>query len=186
MSDKIKEIPDFLIKMSRQLKNQNNRITADPIFQVCYNEPYITEEGCHEYIEYAVADGDYSIVYSTEEGSLANNYYALDFIMEYHEDLISKYIDECGFNISDFDFEFEHAFEGGYLSSIADLNKYHMSKKMTVVKSCLTEADAKAFIARKQHDYKKLYIYVNSMVFCPQMIELRNWIMSLTEGESNE
>ena len=63
------------------------------------------------------------------------------------------------------------------------LIKIHFQKTEEVVKTCLTEADALAFIARKQHDYPKLYTYVESMVFCPQMIQLRNWILSLTGGE---
>ena len=48
----------------------------------------------------------------------------------------------------------------------------------------LTEEDANWFIKRKQHDYPKLYTYVESLCFCPQMIELRGWIKSLSqEGE---
>ncbi|MDB4326374.1 ead/Ea22-like family protein, partial [bacterium] len=56
----------------------------------------------------------------------------------------------------------------------------HMVREMKVVKACLTEADANWFIKRKQHDYGKLYTYVYSMCYCPQMIELREWIISLT------
>jgi hypothetical protein len=61
--------------------------------------------------------------------------------------------------------------------------KIHLQETEEVVKTCLTEADANWFIQRKQHDYPKLYTYAESMCFCPQMIELRNWIMSLTKAE---
>ena len=64
--------------------------------------------------------------------------------------------------------------------------KYCVEEYEDIVKSAfLTEADANWFINRKQHDYPKLYTYVESMYYCPQMIELRNWIMSLkATGES--
>ncbi len=29
-------IPDFLLEMSKQINTQDNRITAEPIWQVCY------------------------------------------------------------------------------------------------------------------------------------------------------
>ena len=59
---------------------------------------------------------------------------------------------------------------------------FFMKSVRSVVRACLTESDANAFIKRKQHDYPKLYTYVESMHFCPQMVELRNWILSLGDS----
>lgn len=42
------EIPDFLIEMSKQMHEQNNRITADPIWQVRYKQYLVTEHGYNE------------------------------------------------------------------------------------------------------------------------------------------
>ncbi|EGR2446752.1 TPA: DNA N-6-adenine-methyltransferase [Vibrio cholerae] len=42
------EIPDFLIEMSKQMHEQNNRITADPIWQVRHKQYLVTEQGYNE------------------------------------------------------------------------------------------------------------------------------------------
>ena len=56
-----------------------------------------------------------------------------------------------------------------------------MQKEMKIINSHLTEEGAKQFIARKQHDYPKLYTYVYSMYHCNQMKELRSWIKGLSK-----
>lgn len=40
-------------------------------------------------------------------------------------------------------------------------------------------------IKRKQHDYPPLYTYAISLCYCWNMIELRNWIKSLSSTEQN-
>ena len=45
------EIPDFLLKMSEQLNTQDNRITADPLWMVCYDKEYPTSEDYGEYYQ---------------------------------------------------------------------------------------------------------------------------------------
>lgn len=77
----------------------------------------------------------------------------------------------------------EDNFEWVTLPESVTIERVEMQKTMEVVKACLTEADAKVFITRKQHDYAPLYIYAFSMCFPPKMIELRKWIMSLTQRE---
>ena len=49
-----------------------------------------------------------------------------------------------------------------------------------IVTTHLTEADANWFIQRKQHDYPKLYTYVESAYWSPQLRELEDWIKQLT------
>lgn len=169
------EIPNFLIEMSEQLNTQDNRITADPIWMICYDKPYITEEGHHSYTEYATTHDDYNLIYSDEKGSLADNEHAIQHLIEYYPSFCDQWEEDNALPIDDFCIE-THS---DYLPD--DIQIFHMNKTMHIVKACLTEADANFFIKRKQHDYPKLYTYVYSMVYCPQMIELRKWIMSLTK-----
>jgi len=171
----IMEIPKFLSEMSQQMREQDNRITASPIWMVCYDKARVTAEGYEEYIEYAVFDEDYIVVYSTEDGSLADNDSAKEYLQEYHPAWCHKWCEE---NESDFD---SFVFEDEVYDLPEEINTYHMVREREIVKACLTEADANWFIKRKQHDYAKLYTYVISMCYCPQMIELREWILSLTE-----
>jgi len=172
------DIPHFLMKMSLQLNTQDNRITADPIWMVCYDKAHVTADGYHEYTEYAVSDGDYCLVYSTEDGTICDNDYAIRYLLENHDGFCERWCDEN---------EAESFQEFNFENEIYDLPKgieeFHVRREQEVVKACLTESDAKYFIKRKQHDYPKLYTYVFSMCYCPQMIELRQWIMSLTKGD---
>ena len=69
----------------------------------------------------------------------------------------------------------------GWLDLPDDIKTLHMQEIEVTVNTHFTEADAKAFIERKQHDYPKLYTYATSLCFCWNMIELRQWIMSLTK-----
>tara|TARA_R110000851_G_scaffold85090_1_gene185181 strand:- start:1 stop:453 length:453 start_codon:yes stop_codon:yes gene_type:complete len=59
----------------------------------------------------------------------------------------------------------------------------HLQEYEDIVSTHLTEVDAKWFINRKQHDYPKLYTYVESAYWSPQIKELRAWVLSLTETE---
>jgi hypothetical protein len=172
------EIPQFLIEMSEQINTQDNRITANPIWQVCYDKEHVTAEGYEDYIVYGASDGDYNLILSTEEGSLLNNENAITYLIDNHSEWCKKWAHDFEREMDDFDFseEFDNYEMGGL-----NIQKNYMTRRKEVVKVCLTEADAKWFIQRKQHDYPKLYTYVESMVFCPQMIELREWIKSLSE-----
>lgn len=167
------KIPEFLLEMSKQINTQDNRITADPLWMICYDKKEITAEGYEQFIEYAVNDNDHDIVFSTEYDSPADNKYALEYIKENYPEYCAKWEDDNEAPFEDFNFEAEWDLP-------KDIEKYYMTKRQKIVKACLTEADAKWFIKRKQHDYAPLYTYVFSMCFCPQMIELRNWISSLT------
>jgi replicative superfamily II helicase len=168
------EIPEFLIEMSKQMKEQDNRITADPIWTVCYDEWLTCADG----------RGDKTIVLVTSDDEFDEFEFEefQEYIDEKHkedENLFKKLLD---------DNEIEKPSD--YIEDLFDVKLYsddfpfevevvEMQKTRKTIKSCLTESDANAFIKRKQHDYPKLYTYVESMVFCPQMIELRNWIKGL-------
>lgn len=171
------EIPEFLVEMSKQLNEQDNRSTANPIWMVCFDKKHITADPYHEFIEYGVCDGDYSIVYSTEEGESYDNDHAKEYLQENHPKWCHKW---CEDNESDFEF-FE--FEDEAYDLPEEIETYCMRREREIVKACLTQSDADWFIKRKQHDYQKLYTYVECMGYCPQMIELRNWIISLTDED---
>lgn len=192
MSQQI-EIPAFLLEMSQQMHQQSNRFTAEPIWQVRCKRYLVTEEGYneHHFEIFDSEDGDFTELYNSDTGDkrplaswlLEND---LGWCDAWLEDIdVSADID----NLKAFSEIFIESFiddfdvESDYYLLPAPLKKLHFQEAEEVVKTCFTEDDALAFIARKQHDYPKLYTYVESMVFCPQMIELRNWIMSLTKPE---
>ncbi|ABM25342.1 conserved hypothetical protein [Shewanella sp. W3-18-1] len=191
MSQQI-EIPAFLLEMSQQMHQQDNRCTAEPIWQVRCKRYLPTEEGYDEHHwEIVDTDGDATALYRSDKCDkqalaewLAENDLGwcdqwleaidvsadIDNLEAFSEIFIESFIDD--FNV-----------ESDYDQLPDPLKKFHLQETEEVIKTCFTEADARAFIARKQHDYPKLYTYVESMVFCPQMIQLRHWIMSLTTPE---
>lgn len=189
-----KEIPDFLIEMSKQMQEQDNRITRDPIWQVRYKSYLVTEEGYNE-SHWEIADTEDGVtLYHSEKDSDYKDLFS--HLFDNQPDWLIDYANiELDMDIKDSNGEIDEDCHDVLLSKFNEnfnpdwydlpdtLKKFHMQEIEVVVKTCLTEFDAKAFIKRKQHDYPKLYTYVESMVFCPQMIELREWIMSLTESK---
>ena len=192
MSQQI-EIPAFLLEMSQQMHQQDNRCTAEPIWQVRCKRYLPTEEGYDEH-HWEIFDTDGgTALYRSDESDMKQA--LAEWLAENDHQWCSNWlfdndIDEVCHDVSHtFDEVFIEAFIDKFnLESDHDqlpdpLKKFHLQETEEVIRSCLTEADARAFIARKQHDYPKLYTYVESMVFCPQMIQLRHWIMSLTTPE---
>lgn len=180
------EIPEFLLEMSKQMNTQDNRITADPIWMVCYDK----------WMTCADDRGDkeiFLIYHDSEYTECGNESEVLTYLHEHYCDWVHSikaqlYEDDCLCDdydslehyIESDDFELDLEYSSYDFPSGLEIEKLSMQKEMTIVKACLTEADADWFIKRKQHDYAPLYTYVNSMCYCPQMIELRKWIMSLT------
>lgn len=196
MSQQI-EIPAFLLEMSQQMHQQDNRCTAEPIWQVRCKRYLPTEEGYDEHHwEIVDTDGDATALYRSDKCDkkalaewLAENDHQWCSNWLFDNDIESEYSDITHVHGPAFDEVFINAFidkfnvESDHDQLPDPLKKFHLQETEEVIKTCFTEADALAFIARKQHDYPKLYTYVESMVFCPQMIQLRNWIMSLTKPE---
>lgn len=196
MSQQI-EIPAFLLEMSQQMHQQSNRCTAEPIWQVRCKRYLITEQGYNEsHWEIIDTDGDGDALYHSDKCDkkplaewLAENDHQWCSNWLFDNDIETNHPDITHVHGPAFDEVFIQAFidefdvEYYYDELPEQLKKLHIQETEEVIKTCLTEADALAFIARKQHDYPKLYTYVESMVFCPQMIQLRNWIMSLTTPE---
>ncbi|MBO2684952.1 ead/Ea22-like family protein [Shewanella algae] len=180
------EVPAFLLEMSQQMHQQDNRMTAEPIWQVRCKRYLVTEQGYSE--------DHWEILHDDSEGralhhsAFSDDYSELaEYLLETDEDWCKEWCDEQGIDFCESAFidAFSTDYDPDGCIDLPDCYKrLYLQETEEVIKTCLTEADALAFIARKQHDYPKLYTYVESMVFCPQMIELRNWIMSLTTKEA--
>lgn len=167
------EIPEFLIEMSEQLNTQNNRITAEPIFQVRCKRLYVTAEGHEDKVQWVDQD---SGVICDDDGSIE----LVEHLTANYEGWVEMFCIENSIEADDFEGYFDANLHDDELPN--EIYRCYVAHKEEVVRVCYTEDDANAFIKRKQHDYPPLYIYVETMNFCPQMIELRKWIMSLTES----
>ena len=159
------DIPNFLIEMSKQLNEQGNRVTAEPIFQVRCDRYITCAEDREDYWSIVDTGNEYSEIYRSDKCDT-------DYFFSYMRENYAEWVDEWEsneedeFNPDNFDVEDSHLdLPDGY----DQLERISMQKIHEVVKSCLTEFDAQSFIDRKQHDYPKLYIYVESMVFCHQL-----------------
>jgi hypothetical protein len=178
------EVPEFLIEMSNQIREQDNRMTAEPLYEVRCKRYIATEEDINEsHWELHAPDGEGHPAYSTRDG--ADNCGAHDEFYDHNEVWCMGWLrdnehpESLDSFVENFDFE-ENS--NRWFDWPEGYSLIHMQEIEETVKTCLTEYDANCFINRKQHDYPKLYTYVTSMVFCPQMIELRNWILSLSEA----
>lgn len=183
------ELPDFLLEMSKQINTQDNRYTADPVFEVRYKNYIVTEEYYNEH-HFVIFNEDGDALYTSH---LDNDYTDLaSYLFEYHHEWC---LDWCEFNSVEGEYDetleyefvdtFNEKFNPEDLKYIVDslppdFKLLHMQEIEVTVNTHLTEQGAKDFIKRKQHDYPKLYTYATSLVFCEQMKQLRNWIKSLT------
>jgi len=172
------QIPDFLLEMSEQLNTQDNRITAEPIWQVCYDEKRVTDDDYHEFVEYGIFnDEGFEIIFSDERGSEYDEDYCQQTMLDRFPEYCKRYEEETEYAFDHFDISNE------WCDLPGEIKRLFMKREKVVIRSCLTEADANFFIKRKQHDYpEKLYTYVDTMNYCPQMIELRNWIKGLNSN----
>lgn len=171
------KIPEFLLEMSKQINTQDNRITADPLWMVCYDKEYPTSEDHSEFYQWLDYENEYHVIYCSKTSETNESDIMQEYMKEYYQEW-------CNENLFDDDGDeevFDVDLHASYLPKHIEI--VWLNTKQEVVKACLTEADANWFIERKQHDYQKLYTYVFSMCYCPQMIELRNWISSLTDKE---
>lgn len=180
------EIPDFLLEMSRQMNQQDCRMTADPIWQVRCKRYLVTEQGYNDH-HFVLCDDEGEFFRSDTD----DKYIAASYLWERHEDWCIDIALEHGDDeseLSGFEY-FLYTFDLGDLDSYelpGEVRKVFMQEVEDIVSTHLTEADANWFINRKQHDYPKLYTYVESAYFAPQIKELRAWIMGLTAGEQEK
>ena len=79
----IKKIPEFLLEMSNELNKQDNRMTADPLFEVRYKDYLVTECGYNE-SHYEIIDDEGEILYHSKK-SLDYTDLAVYLYENYHE-----------------------------------------------------------------------------------------------------
>lgn len=172
-----KEIPDFLIEMSKQMNEQPNRCTAHPFWQVRCKREVTCAEGREDFWVIVDTGNDYEEIYSSETCNTEE--FVLYMIEHYHGWVVDWQDDnDCPFNASNFEVENEiHRLPDGY----NELEKIPMQRIEQVVTTHMTQADAEWFIKRKQHDYPPLYTYVESAYWSPQLRDLQDWIISLTK-----
>lgn len=169
-----KEIPAFLLEMSKQMREQDSCCTAHPFWQVRCKRYMPTEAGCSD-VGYELVTDDGDVVYRSyraEEDELET--LLLDDY-RWHFDGIACEEESAEDAVIGFDPTIDELPDGLRIVFVQEVEE--------VVSTHLTEADAKWFIRRKQHDYPPLYTYVESAYWAPQLRELQDWIISLTADE---
>ena len=188
------EVPEFVKEMSNQLNQQDNRMTADPLFEVRYKKYIVTEQDYNEH-HWEIINEEGDSYYHSEKDE---NYDELaTHLFEYNPDWCAKWLeyhgienkmnpDRCPGDYTDLD-AFKEVFCEQFDYDCHDLpegfKKIHMQEIEVTVNSHFTESDAEAFIDRKQHDYPPLYTYAISLCYCYNMAELRRWLISLTKND---
>lgn len=168
-------VPDFLLEMSRQMQEQPNRCTAHPFWQVRCKSYLPAPEGYNEHHFEVVGD----------EGVIWRSIDPIDGLVSF---LTEEHADWCQEWFQNGDYEgyesiaeaMESCFkpeDGEFPEGLTWLAVQEIEE---VVTTHLTQTDAEWFIARKQHDYPKLYTYVESAYWSPQLKKLQDWIISLT------
>lgn len=159
-------IPEFLLEISKQMNEQENRLTSHPFWQVRCKRFLITEEGYNEH-HWILCDDDGEFYRSDMDG-----FSPAEALMERYPEFCKTWAEA---NQEDFLEGFDPE-----LDDLPDsVRKIHMQEVEEVVSTHLTQHDAEWFIKRKQHDYPPLYTYVESAYWSPQLRELQDWIISL-------
>lgn len=175
MSNKI-EIPDFLMEMSKQMREQPSRSTSHPFWQVRCKRFLPTEKGYNEIGYEIISDSgvifkSYSADEEDLEQILLTDY--PEFCEKWRDDMDNG--DTVEDAISSFDPEDDNLPDG--------LTLVYVQETEEIVSTHFTEHDANWFIKRKGHDYTGLYTYVESAYWSPQIKQLQDWIISLTEDK---
>jgi hypothetical protein len=160
------ELPEFLLEMSKQMNEQPNRCTAHPFWQVRCKRYIVTEQGYNEH-HWVLADDDGEFYRSDEDGDIN------EVLLERYPEFCEKWAESEGEDFVD-------GFDSEYCCLPCDVRKVYVQEVEEVVTTHLTEVGAKQFISRKQHDYPELYTYVESAYWSPQLRELQDWIIRLT------
>lgn len=184
-----KDIPEFLLEMSKQMNEQPNRCTSHPFWQVRCKRYLVTEEGYNE-SHWEICDiEDGTTLYHSEKDDSYQDLF--NYLIENQQSWLKEWASDYGLMdieqidedcIDDLSDAFESYFDPEWQDMPETLKKFHMQEIEEVVTTHLTQADAEWFIKRKKHDYPKLYTYVESAYWSPQLRELQDWIKSLTDA----
>lgn len=173
------EIPDFLLEMSRQMREQPNRCTSHPFWQVRCKRYLPTLDG-YNTDHYEVC-GDEGVIYRSDYPVSELH----EFLLDEHEEWCKQWAEE---NHPDYEYAeaIETWFDLDYDELPDGLTKIPVQEVEDIVSTHMTEHDANWFIQRKQHDYPKLYTYVESAYWSPQIKQLQDWIISLTDSGNDQ
>lgn len=147
------------------------RCTADPFWQVRYKSFLVTQEGYSDHHWELCCDECGSVYRSDIHGEEK----AIEHIREMYPCYYKKaqeYIQDNGkMELEDFI----------YWNDLPEgLRKLHMQEVDEIAWTGLSEAGAKAFIERKQHDFPKLYTYVESAYWSTELKAVMDWLKSLS------
>jgi len=171
------EIPDFLLKMSSDMKNQNIRCTSDCIYQVKQTQHLVTAEGYNE-SHWVLCDDNGEFYRSdTDDDDVA-----LEYLTEHYDDTCIKWSLNDSYDEIDNPIEYFHNVFS--LSDIedfhADIAKVFVQEVDVVLYTCFTEQEALE-IAAKYHESAQVFTYGISLYQNNETKQLRDWILSLTE-----
>jgi hypothetical protein len=173
------KIPEFLIEMSNQMRNQPNRCTSHPFWQVRCKEYPVTAEGYNDHHWVLVNEDGEFYRSDIQELSIAAEYFKENY-SDWFEVQVKDAKDDCFWEDQD-DIEiFADSFDFDYEDLPDGINRVFVQETEKIISTHFTESDANWFINRKQHDYPKLYTYVESAYWSPQIKDLQEWIISLT------
>jgi len=79
------KLPDFLIEMSKQINTQDNRITADPLWMVCYDKEYPTSEDYGEYYQLLDCENEYHVIYCSKNTDGDESESVKEYMREHYE-----------------------------------------------------------------------------------------------------
>lgn len=180
-------IPDFLIEMSKRMREQDNRGTRDPIWCV-RAKTYITgATGYGDHYDVVDSENESTTVYSDYDG-VAHDF--VDYVREHYPEAFDAWLNSYGRSWIGEDL----SQLGDYIDCVRDfvteldidsLECFDMQEIETDVAFFFTEEEAKRFIDSNQHNYPPLHTFVKALPEYSEMVDLRNWILSLTSSEAN-
>ncbi len=177
------ELPDFLLHMSEQMNNQDNRCTSDVIYQVKQHQYFVTEEGYSEH--HFVLAGDDGEFFRSDRGSEEE---AKDYLLDHYEEACADWLAQNHEDELNDGRDIEELFQEKFDLS-EDIEDFHDEVKKLAVQqidvvlhTCFTEKEALA-IASRYHESQEVFTYGVSLYFTEETKQLRNWIMSLTEKQ---
>ena len=172
-------VPDRILEISRNMNASPVRATANPFWEVRHKDYLVTSEGYNDHHFELV--GDDGAFYRSDKPDAEN---AVEFIVDFAEEWFEKVVSEAEEN----GMFFVNSSE--ILSFIINknefpegINKVFVQQVKKTVWTGLSEFGANAFIKRKQHDYPKLYTYVESAYWSPELIEVMDFISGFSKGE---
>lgn len=171
------EIPEFLLEMSKQMNEQPNRSTSHPFWQVRCKREITCCAGREDFWVIVDVKNEYHEIYNSENPDVG---LFCDYMTEYYTEWVAEWEEsnELVFCSANFSIDDEiYNIPDGY----EELEVIPMQRIEEVVSTHLTQHDAEWFIKRKQHDYPKLYTFVESAYWSPQFKQLQDWIKELSK-----